>query len=250
MRVTAEAVSALRERLSPVDWAVVETLERVDIATAGQLRRLHWPTPNQARTARRRLSQLVDLRVISRLDRRVGGVRAGSDGFVYRLDVAGRRLLGWSPGRRPHTPGRTFLDHSLATTEIYARTVEASRSDVIEVVDFQTEPACWRQWGAGVLKPDAYLVTTTPDFEDHWFIEVDRATESTTTVIRKASVYERYHRTGIEQEHHGVFPRVLWVVPHQRRKKQLVDALGLRSPDDWHLHQVALSDDIPTLFNP
>ena len=109
MRVTAQIADQTRRRLSPTDWTVIETLDRVDIASAGQLRRLHWPDPNQARTARRRLSQLTELRVISRLDRRVGGVRAGSDGYVYRLDVAGRRLLGGSPGRRPHTPGLKFM---------------------------------------------------------------------------------------------------------------------------------------------
>lgn len=250
MRVTAQAVDRIRRRLSTIDWSLIETLARVDIVSAGQLRRLHWPDPEQARTARRRLSQLTEMRVVSRLDRRIGGVRAGSDGYVYRLDVTGRRLLGLPPGRRPHTPGRAFLDHSLAITEVYVRATEASRVDTIEVAEFQTEPACWRAWGAGQLKPDAYLVTVTPDFEDHWFIEIDRATEATTTIVRKAAVYEQYHRTGIEQEHHGVFPRVLWIVPHDRRKGQLVDALGLRPADAWSLHQVALESDIPNIFNP
>lgn len=250
MRVTAQTADRIRRRLSPIDWAVIETLARVDIASAGQLRRLHWPDPAQARTARRRLSQLADLRVISRLDRRIGGVRAGSDGYVYRLDVTGRRLLGHPPGRRPHTPGRAFLDHSLATTEVYIRAIEASRVDTIEVAEFQTEPECWRNWGAGQLKPDAYLVIVTPDFEDHWFIETDRATEATTTIARKAAIYEQYHRTGIEQDTVGVFPRVLWIVPHERRKGQLVDALGLRPADAWSLHQVAVESEIPNIFNP
>lgn len=249
MRVTAQTVDQIRRRFSTIDWAVIESLARVDIISAGQLRRLHWPDPEQARTARRRLSQLTEMRVISRLDRRIGGVRAGSDGYVYRLDVTGRRLLGLAQGRRPHTPGHAFLDHSLAITEVYVRTAEASRVDTIEVAEFQTEPASWRAWGAGQLKPDAYLVTVTPDFEDHWFIEIDRATEATTTIVRKAAVYEQYHRTGIEQEHRGVFPRVLWIVPHDRRKGQLVDALGLRPADAWSLHQVAVESDIPNIFN-
>ena len=250
MRVTAQAADRIRRRLSLVDWAVIETLARVDVASAGQLRRLHWADPSQARTARRRLGQLTDLRVVSRLDRRVGGVRAGSDGYVYRLDVTGRRLLGLPSGRRPHTPGRTFLDHSLAITEIYVRVTEASRVDTIEVTDFQTEPRCWRTWGAGHLKPDAYLVTVTPEFEDHWFLEVDRATEATSTIVRKAAVYEQYHRTGIEQDTVGVFPRVLWTVPHERRRSQLVDALGIRPAAAWSLHQVAIESDIPNNFNP
>ena len=143
-----------------------------------------------------------------------------------------------------------FMDHSLAVTEIYIRTIEASRSDLVELAVFESEPECWRRWGAGLLKPDAYLATVTPEFEDHWFIEVDRATESTTTIARTAAVYERYHQTGIEQDRLAVFPRVLWVVPHDRRKTQLVNTLGLRSAEGWHLHQVVLDTEIPNIFQP
>jgi len=250
MRISARVVDDIRRRLSETDWAVLSMLDRVDVASARQLRRLVWPDDTQARTARRRLGQLTESRVISRLDRRVGGVRAGSDGYVYRLDVAGRRLLGHTPGRRPHTPGRTFMDHALAVTEIYVLTVEISRTDVVEISEFQTEPSCWRHWGSGVLKPDAYLATVTPEFEDHWFIEVDRATESSTTIARKVTVYEQYHRTGIEQAKVGVFPRVLWVVPNDRRKAQIVETLARRRPEDWHLHRVVLDDELSNLFKP
>ena len=34
------------------------------------------------------------------------------------------------------------------------------------------------------------------DFEHRWFIEIDRATEATTTVIRKCRVYDDYRRSG------------------------------------------------------
>ncbi len=249
MRITSRTVADLRDRLTPNDNAVVETLDQVDIATAGQLRRLIWPDRSQTRTARRRLSQLADWRVVSRLERRVGGVRAGSDGYIYRLDVAGRRLLNQPPGRRPHTPGRMFLDHALAVTEIYVRVVEASRQHPVELVEFETEPTCWRSWATGVLKPDAYLITTTTEFEDHWFIEVDRATESTTTIARKAAVYERYFQTGIEQERHGLFPKVLWIVPSERRKQQLVETLSNRPAELWRLHQINLENETPNIFH-
>ena len=69
-------------------------------------------------------------------------------------------------------------------------------------------------------------------------------------IAQKAEIYERYQRTGIEQERLGLFPRVLWSVPHERRKAQLVSALGLRSSTTWRLHQVVLEDEIPTIFNP
>ncbi len=248
MRVTASQVDQLRERLAVRDWQVVESVERLGIVSAGQLRRLHWPERHEARTARRRLHQLSGLRVISRLSRRIGGIRAGSDGYVYRLDVAGRRLRDLDPGRRPHTPGRTFLVHAIDVSEIYVRAVERARTGGLEVIDYAAEPRCWRTWGAGVLKPDAYLVTATGEFEDHRFIELDRATESGTTIARKAQVYERYLATGIEQDRLGIFPSVLWIVPDERRRSQLVDVLGRRPAESWQLHHVAPMADIPQIF--
>ncbi len=99
-----------------------------------------------------------------------------------------------------------------------------------------------------MLKPDAYLVTAAGEFEDHRFIEIDRATESTSTIARKAQVYERYLATGIEQDRLGIFPSVLWVVPDERRRSRLVDALGRRPAESWQLHHVTLMADIPQIF--
>ncbi len=142
VRLNARDLDALRPRLDPIDWEVLGTAQRVGLVSAGQLRRLHWPELEAARSARRRLAHLTEWRVIGRLDRRVGGVRAGSDGFVYRLDVAGRRLLGLPGGRAPHTPGLTFLAHGLAVTDTYVQAVEATRSGRLELLAWETEPIC------------------------------------------------------------------------------------------------------------
>ncbi|CAN5408670.1 replication-relaxation family protein [soil metagenome] len=251
MRVNARDLERLRERLDPTDWEVLATVLRVGLISAGQLRRLFWPGPEAARSARRRLAHLAEWRVIGRLDRRVGGVRAGSDGFVYRVDVAGRRLLGLPGERAPHTPGVTFLAHGLAVTDTYVQAAEAARSGRLELLAWEGEPTCWRTWGAGVLKPDASLVVAVDEFEDHYFIEVDRATESSTTVARKAAAFDRYYATGIEQQRLGLFPQVLWLVPTARRRDQVIDALARRPAEHWRLHQVRLQDELldHLLFN-
>jgi len=67
------------------------------------------------------------------------------------------------------------------------------------------------------LKPDLYAATASGDYEDHWFIEADRATEHLPTVLTKCRVYARYAATGSEQHTSGVFPAVLWVVPTEAR---------------------------------
>jgi hypothetical protein len=104
------------------------------------------------------------------------------------------------------------------------------QGDHTKVVTLQTEPGCWRRFqlglgGVEVLKPDLYLATVSNEFEDHWFIEIDRGTESTTAVFKKCQTYLAYQRVGHEQQTRGVFPRVLWIVHSRRRQNQLCKLL-------------------------
>src|SRR5687767_2560691 len=95
-RVTPELVAYVAGRLSARDHAVIETVGRLRLVSAGQLERLFFTggdPQTAARTRRRVLERLVNLQVLGRLERRIGGVRAGSSGYVYCLDRVGRRLF-------------------------------------------------------------------------------------------------------------------------------------------------------------
>jgi hypothetical protein len=92
-----------------------------------------------SRRARQSLASLVDRGVIARLPRLVGGVRAGSAGYVYTLDVAGSRLLRPEHRfRRPDDPGERFLRRSPVGERLRAR-VEA-----VELVGRRTQPGASR----------------------------------------------------------------------------------------------------------
>jgi hypothetical protein len=255
-RVTAARVEAVREQLSGRDFAIARDVARVRMVSGEQLQRLHFEvgTPaSRVRTAQRVLGRLVDLRVLSRLDRRIGGVRAGSAGFVYALDAVGQRLMtGTGAGggrrvRRPWTPSGLFVDHTLGVTEVYVRLVEADRAGVLELLDVETEPTSWRRFvgadGAwATLKPDAYVRVGVDEFEDHWFLELNRSTEGPAALSRKLHVYRGYWASGREQAAHGVFPQVLFVVSTDARAEQVVDVLGRQPPESWRLFRVAKSD--------
>jgi Replication-relaxation len=152
--LTEARVAELAERLTPTDQAIVATLDRVRPASGSQLERLHFTgngtTETVSRRARRTLERLVTLRVLARLDRRVGGARAGSAGYLYALDIAGQRIAsacgpaGGARIRRPWTPGNAFVVHQLAVTELYVRLREAEREQTCELVAFDAEPSCWR----------------------------------------------------------------------------------------------------------
>lgn len=112
----------LRERLSERDMAMLRDLEDLRLLTGNQLRRLHFPDGDpttQGRKVRAALKRLSGLGVIVRLSRRVGGVRAGSEGFVVGLSGWGHAVLDLdnpTPGRhrRVIETKPAFQAHALA----------------------------------------------------------------------------------------------------------------------------------------
>jgi hypothetical protein len=171
--------------------------------------------------------------VLDPLPRTVGGVRAGSDGFVYAVGLAGTKLRvarGYR-GRRLQAPGARFTAHTLTITELAVRLHAADRHGDLDLIEVEAEPACWRGYlgpmGARLmLKPDLFVRVGVGAYEDRWMIEVDLATEASGTIKSKAERYVAYYRSGTEQSQHGVFPRVLWAAPDDRRVRQIEEALG------------------------
>ncbi len=248
--INSSRLDQLADRLSPKERAILLTLQQVRLASASQLGRLHFV----GKTSRYRtmvLKRLADRGLVARLDRTVGSHRAGSAGYLYAMSTAGQRLIDRTsdgPLRRVTTPGTLFVAHTLAVTELVVRLREAERRGGFEILDFETEPQCWRSHpgpgGATVTcKPDAYLRLGIGAYEDSWFLEIDLASEGPTTLTRKLDAYRRYWASGLEQARRGVFPRVLWLVPNLRRHQVVVDACGRQPAESWQLHQLTLYDD-------
>src|SRR5205823_850906 len=91
--------------------------------TGKQLERFHFDDHSSndsgARVCRGVLARLSRLALLRRLERRVGGIRAGSASYVYTLSWAGRRLVGETTARRVDEPSRTFLNHTLAVADAH-----------------------------------------------------------------------------------------------------------------------------------
>lgn len=192
-RVTGAAAARIAEGLSERDRAILADVGRVRVLTGRQVERLHFAElagVHRDRTRRRVLERLADLQLLATLERRIGGVRAGSAGLVYALGPAGQRLLALDANhgfegraRRPGTPTPRFMIHNLAVAELYVGLAEAQRAGGLVLVDYRAEPACWWRSVEGEwIKPDAIAVVSAGEVEDSWAIEVDNATESLPTL--------------------------------------------------------------------
>lgn len=256
--LTTAAMRALTARVSDHDLTILEHVATLRFLSGDQLTRLCFadtddPAVN-GRAARRALLRLTRLGVLERLPRSIGGVRAGSAGFVYRLDNAGQRLAiahGWQPNarrRRSLVPGSLFLLHTLQVAELHTRLIESERSRRFELLELRAEPFCHRPYNglgtqASVLKPDSFVRLGIGPYEDSFFIEVDRGTEGSRTIDRQLAVYLAYHASGHEQAKHGVFPKTLWLTTSQQRAAVIADCVQRLRPEQRELFQVALFED-------
>lgn len=255
-RISGRELEAIRQRLSERDLAILRAVADHQFMTTRQIQRLffhaHQSEPSGIRAAIRVLGRLLDHRVLTRLDRAVGGVRAGSSSYVWCLDVVGDRLTRNEKGgarRRFFQPSLTFLGHKLAVAETRAVIEETVRSHAMELLALDIEMQSWRPFlGTGgqtvQLKPDLGVVTATTKFEDSWLIEVDQGTESFRTLLDKCAVYETYRQTGREQAARGVFPRVLWIMPSEIRAEQLREHVGATKTLDPKLFMIITPDQL------
>ena len=251
-RVGRRQLETIAAALAERDWRIVADLADFRLMSGQQIRRLHFTGHASliaaARATSGALRRLRDLGLILPLGRRIGGKRAGSDGFVWHLASAGRRL--WqdhqadslAPSRVATVePSARMVAHTLTVAEVAVQLRQVAASGQLEILELAPEPSCWRSYlGPGgqrlTLKPDLFAVTAVPgsQFMNLWFIEVDMGTESRATLEGKAKAYEAYLRSGREQASRGAFPLVLWVTLDQRRaevvKRTITEAPGCDQP--------------------
>lgn len=259
-RLSGTQLLRLGTALPARERALVQTLARLRVMTHVQLAELltandsEASAASRARSARRILARLTTVGVLARLERRVGGVRAGSAGYVYYVGPAGQRLIAFWQGRglirgryRPE-PGTRWVRHQLAISELYVQLRGADQVGELDLLAFDAEPDCWRRsvdaYGGGLLlKPDAFVRVGIGAYEDRCFVEVDLGSESRSVILDKLRRYVDYFQAGVEQAAHGVFPRVVWLTDSQARRAALASVVGRLPAEHWRLFTVARLDE-------
>ena len=243
------------------DTQILYFLSQARFATTNQLARLFFASSMRADTAIRRtnfaLQSLKKAGLVSHLKRRIGGARRGSASYVWQITLQGLKLLKSQDDsitlryKNQYEPTQHHVEHTLAITEVFIETLEAVRdSEKLSLEIFSFEPNSWRSYqklsGIGrTLKPDAYLELVNHDYEDHYFLEIDRSTESLARVVNTCKKYIEYYRSGIEQRQKEVFPFVLWIVPDDKRKLAISKAIQKELYNFWELFTVITLEEYP-----
>ena len=231
-------------------------------ATTTQLARLtalEYASPASAlRQTQRHLASLAQQRLLTSLERRVGGWQGGSAVTIWATTTRGHRRVAADEGegevprrQRPREVSTTFLDHLLAITEVRTSIEEAVRQEADTEAAVALEPECWRtalspSGQVQVLRPDLAVTITSPAYEDRYLIEVDRATENPGRVIATCWRYQEHQAQAGDGD---VFPLVVWLVPTDRRRHRLERAIAHSTGLLRDLFRVIRLDQLPTLIH-
>jgi hypothetical protein len=163
---------------------------------------------------------------------------------VYGLDLAGKKLAyNDMHAKRPDLPGLRYVRHVLAVSEMYVALTEQAQRGNVQLVQFAAEPASWWPDGrGGWMKPDAFAKVSGNEHTDHWWIEVDLATEHLPTVRRKLMAYWEFYRRG-ELGPGQLMPWVLVTVPDAKRASDVVRLIRQLPQQSQELFTVALDKD-------
>ncbi|MCX6398320.1 MAG: replication-relaxation family protein [Propionibacteriales bacterium] len=250
--MNAHLVAQLLDQVDERDLAILRSLERFRLLTTRHIEQLHFAGHASrlagARACTRTLQRLYGLGFIAPLTRRIGGVRKGSASYVWHLAATGERLLhvqdGRASRRRYVEPGLTFLNHTLAVTDLAIGILTAARNHSgLAVEQLITEPANWRRYlgphgETAWLKPDLHVITSSVNpgdigaahaaesWEEHAFLEVDLGTEHLPRIQAKCRAYAAYYATGAYQAEHHLFPAVVWLSADTNRRRALRAAIS------------------------
>lgn len=261
--LTRGRLDRVTEGLTARDWAILEALATVQVLTTAQVARLVFTgdSPETAlRLARRHLARLRQSGLVRRFEDRARDRRVGAPGYVHALTAAGLRLSGGQHAvglrqRKAWRPSYAFLTHRLALSELYVQLVLQERAGGPSLREYRAEADSWRRYSgpAGVplrLQPDALVRLGIGDTEVSWFVEVDLDTETRPSTIQaKCQAYRTYELSGQEQRQYGVFPGVVFIVPNEKRARQIAAVIARQPPDGRELFEVVTEDQALALLS-
>lgn len=250
-RISRRQLENLAGNFREREQAILQSLGDCRYMTTGQISRLRFEADHancdaSLRAANRTITRLKKLGLVTALGQRIGGVRGGSGGLIWSLTAAGAKLANFDgetpPRRRSFEPSPQFTEHTLAIAELY---IQLLGIHGITLAKVEFEPVCWRDFNKDTLKPDLFAITSDGEYEDYWFFEIDLATEALQRIVAKCEQYQSYFLAGEEQNKHGLFPKVMWVVRDGKRRTSIQARIAeSREVQHKNLFAVILPDEL------
>jgi hypothetical protein len=156
---------------------------------------------------------------------------------IYLLDKRGADLLHTELGyediswtHKSNIIGQLFLEHTLAINDVRIAVTLACREHGYALLEWRSEADLKTDYARVTLStksrkqrtvalvPDSFFVIQAPKGKAPFFLELDRATETTTTFQTKILAYQAYVQSGEYEKRYGYKSlRVLTVVPTGKR---------------------------------
>ncbi|MCH7950968.1 MAG: replication-relaxation family protein, partial [Candidatus Dadabacteria bacterium] len=220
-RAWTERIPHERLELSPRDIEILRSVYTYRFLTSSQLTKMFFPSKS---FADRRLRKLYDHGFLDRIQR---PVTEGKCELLYALWTEGARVLsrkikisreelGWSKSK--NRVGGEFLEHELEVTQFRLALEEACRNNNgYSLKEWRNKEELKLKKGnisygekirdrgkSIILIPDAYFVLHTPKGIAHFFLEIDRYTETASKVFRrKMHGYKMYFERGLFRDRFG-----------------------------------------------
>jgi len=236
-----------RVRLTPRDLEIIRAVCRHGAMTSKQIRFLFFQRGGHLasrQAACRRLKALTESGYLGRLRL---PTPFGSGPYVY-LPVVGSQVALESDelalakqSKRERLRSATAIAHRLEIVDFYVALTFSLRQRDGSMLAWLTERQAHCDLEAlsrsKPFTPDAFCLWQVDDKEGAFFLEWDRGTESMTRLADKLNRYEVYYRGSVYRDHLGVTglrPRVLFILPGERRLRKFVSWLSRRlSAGKW-----------------
>jgi Replication-relaxation len=209
---------------APRDRELLDRLSQHEPLSTSELHLLFFAG---SRTCRRRLAKLETHDLLTRVYP-TRSHRGGCTEALWFLSPNGRRTIG-APARRQ--PGLSIpdLEHRRATARFFIRLIEQSLARREEgLYRWLGEQQAQNGTGATV-RPDGYGRYLLPDGEITFYLELDRATETTRRVKTKLDAY----RQALAADPHRDRGNILLVCEGQRRLANLARCAPPGPPWVW-----------------
>lgn len=221
-----------RMRLTGRDVDIIEAVHLYRILRQDQIQMLFFNTKNAAQRA---LARLYDHAF---LERKFLPVLYGRSPTLYVLDKRGADLLRSERGYEDLVWYSTnkdlktdFIEHTAALNDFRLSVVVSARLQGLELITWASESQLKADYdrvriahlrrSVSVI-PDGYFVLATPHGKAHFFVEVDRGTETLQRFKQKVRAYVAYHESGGYEQRYGTQSlRILTVVIGEGRLSNL-----------------------------